>query len=62
MTLEQQARLTIDGQLVASGWVMQDMKQLNLRAGRGVAVREFPLTTTEADYPLLRGSEAGQGH
>lgn len=46
MTPEQQARLTIDAQLVASGWVVQDMKQPNLHAGRGVAVRDFPLLAT----------------
>jgi type I restriction enzyme R subunit len=31
----------------------QDMYNLNRFAGRGVAVREFPLDTGEADYLLF---------
>lgn len=37
---EQRARILIDAQLVAAGWVVQDKGQLNLFAGPGVAVRE----------------------
>ena len=44
-TPEAQARQNIDAQLSACGWVIQDRKELNLYAGRGVAVREFPLET-----------------
>ncbi len=58
MTPEQQARLTIDGQLAASGWVVQDYKRLNLRAGRGVAVREFPLLAGPTDYLLFVDGKA----
>lgn len=32
---------------------MQDLAKLNLTAARGVAIREFPLTTGEADYLLF---------
>ena len=53
MTPEEQARQRIDAQLAASGWVVQDYKRLNLYAAKGVAVREFPLTTGEADYLLF---------
>jgi len=58
VTPEQQARLTIDGQLAASGWVVQDMKQLNLHAGHGVAVREFPLLAGPTDYLLFFDGKA----
>ncbi len=50
---EDQARAEIDRRLVRAGWVLQDMKQFNPGAGRGVAVREFPTDTGPADYVLL---------
>ena len=53
MSPEEKARLAIDQKLVQSGWVIQDMKQLNLSAGLGVAVREFPTSTGEVDYALF---------
>ena len=53
MTPETKARLLIDGKLEAAGWVVQDMKQLNLGAGPGVAVREYPTDTGPADYILF---------
>jgi len=35
---------TIDAALVADGWgVQDDVFRVNLHAGRGVAIREFPL-------------------
>lgn len=37
---EQRARILIDAQLDAAGWVVQDKGQVNLFAGPGVAVRE----------------------
>jgi type I site-specific restriction endonuclease len=46
-------RADIDRQLANAGWVIQDRAQMNLYAGRGVAVREFPLQTGEADYLLF---------
>jgi type I restriction enzyme R subunit len=49
LTPEEKARLEIDGQLEAAGWIVQDYRKLNLGASLGVAVREFPLKTGEAD-------------
>jgi type I restriction enzyme R subunit len=51
---EQAARVRIDAALEAAGWRVQDLDQLNLGAGRGIAVREFPLAPEhgEADYLL----------
>jgi type I site-specific restriction endonuclease len=42
-TPEQKARREIDGKLIASGWLVQDRDDLDLTAGRGIAVREFPM-------------------
>lgn len=42
MSPEEQARLKIDDKLTQAGWVIQDMKLLNLGAAIGVAVREYP--------------------
>ena len=53
MTPEQKAREIIDRKLNQSGWIIQDMKQLNLFAGLGVAVREFPTSTGPVDYALF---------
>lgn len=50
---ENKAREKIDGLLRSAGWVIQDYVDLNLGAGRGVAVREFPLRSGEADYLLF---------
>lgn len=49
MTPEAKARLQIDDKLAAAGWAVQDMKQLNLGAAQGVAVREYPTDTEPAD-------------
>jgi type I restriction enzyme R subunit len=56
ITPEDRARENIDKLLTAAGWIVQDKKEANLTAGRGVAVREFPMKSGhgEADY-LLRG-------
>ena len=40
---EQLAREAIDRQLSKSGWVVQDLDEIQLSAARGVAVWEFPL-------------------
>lgn len=40
LAAEQRARVHIDRQLEAAGWVIQDKKALNLFAGPGIAVRE----------------------
>ena len=52
-TPEQQARQLIDVQLEAAGWVIQDRDEMNLGAGLGVAVREYPLATGPCDYLLI---------
>lgn len=57
-TPEELARINIDKQLTACGWVIQDMAELNRYAGLGVAVREFPLQTGEADYLLFVDGKA----
>ena len=58
MTPEAKARQLIDSKLDQAGWVIQDMKQLNLGAGLGVAVREYPTDTGPADYVLFLNREA----
>ena len=59
-TPEARARDLIDRQLQAAGWVLQHRDELNRMAGRGVAVREFPLPAGEADYLLfVDGKAAG---
>ncbi len=51
--LEQLARQQIEAQLVAAGWVVQDYRQFNPAAGRGIALREAPLKSGTCDYLLL---------
>jgi type I site-specific restriction endonuclease len=58
MTPEQKSRQHIDRQLEQAGWIVQDCAQMNISAGLGVAVREFPLTTGHADYMLYADSKA----
>ncbi len=53
VTPEAKARQKIDEKLVQAGWIIQDMRQLNLAAGVGVAVREFRTDTGPADYALF---------
>ncbi len=53
MTPEEQARVVIDEKLEQSGWIIQDMRQLNLTASIGIAVREFPTSTGPVDYALF---------
>ena len=57
---EDAARADIDGALVAAGWVVQDRDAINLDAGPGVAVREFPLRAGFgfADYLLYVHGQA----
>jgi len=47
---EASARENIDRQLMAAGWLIQDKKDLNLSASRGVAVREMQSFGGPADY------------
>ena len=53
MTPETKARQHIDQKLTQAGWLVQDMRLLNLAAGVGVAVREYPTDTGPADYVLF---------
>ncbi len=53
MQPEEKARIVIDRKLQEAGWLLQDMKTINLSAGIGVAVREFPTNTGEVDYALF---------
>ena len=65
-TPEELAPKNIDAQLTACGWIVQSRAEMNLYAGRGVAVREFPLDggsstspkgtmTLRVDYLLFMG-------
>jgi type I restriction enzyme R subunit len=50
---EQIARDQIDTALTLCGWKVQGKKEVNLRAGIGVAVREFQTDVGPADYVLF---------
>ena len=57
---EQIARDEIDGQLIASGWVIQNKSELNPAAALGVAAREYQTDVGPADYVLfVDGRAAG---
>lgn len=53
MTPEEKARCVIDDKLRQSGWVVQDLKRMNLSVSLGVAIREFPTSTGKVDYALF---------
>lgn len=57
---EQKARRLIDENLTAAGWVVQDREELELTAGRGIAVREFHMKSGfgSADYLLYLDRKA----
>lgn len=58
-TPEEEARELIDQQLAAAGWMVQDRDDADIDAGRGVAIREFPLQGgDEADYLLYADGKA----
>ncbi len=57
-TPEQEARRTIDAQLAAAGWAVQNLAQINLSAARGVAVREMQSQGGPADYVLFVDGKA----
>ena len=57
-TPEQEARRTIDAQLAAAGWAVQNLDQINLSASRGVAVREMRSSGGPADYILFVDGKA----
>lgn len=50
---EQIARDNIDRQLLACGWFIQGIKQINLQAGVGIAVKEYLTDVGPADYVLF---------
>ncbi len=52
---EDRARSWIDRQLFACGWLIQSKADINLGAGLGVAVREFPTASGPVDYGLFVG-------
>ncbi|MGB8168115.1 MAG: DEAD/DEAH box helicase family protein [Chthoniobacteraceae bacterium] len=55
---EEKARQKIDAMLTASGWVVQTKGQINLSAGRGVAICELSFNTGEPDYTLFVDGKA----
>lgn len=57
-TPEEQARELIDAKLAAAGWVVQPYRDMNLGAGPGLAVTEFPGAHGEADYLLYVDGKA----
>jgi type I restriction enzyme R subunit len=57
-TPEEQARELIDAKLTASGWIVQTYRHMNLAAGPGLAITEFPGAHGEADYLLYVDGKA----
>ncbi len=55
LAAEAKARVGIDRQLAAAGWIVEDRRDLNLYAGPGVAAREFTMAEGHgrADYLLF---------
>ena len=53
ITPEGQARQEIDKNLIKAGWIIQDKNKIDLSAGLGVAVREYPTDSGPADYILF---------
>ena len=60
LAAEARARVEIDRQLVACGWLVQNRAEMNLYAGPGVAVREFIMATGHgrSDYLLFVDGKA----
>lgn len=59
---EDTARVNIDRLLTDAGWIIQNRNSINIEAGRGIAIREFPLASGYgfADYLLyVDGYAAG---
>ena len=59
-TPEQRARREIDAGLMAAGWILQNRDELDITAGRGIAVREFTMKSGFgfADYVLYLDRKA----
>jgi type I restriction enzyme, R subunit len=58
MKPEESARQVIDNLLEQAGWAIQDRERFNLAARRGVAIREFSMSTGAADYLLFIDGDA----
>lgn len=59
MSAEQAARKTIDELLGKAGWHVCDVSDADLRASRGVAIREFPLAAPASANPGPGRADAG---
>jgi len=59
-TPEQKARREIDSDLASAGWIVQSRDELDLTAGRGIAIREFSMKPGfgSADYLLYLDRKA----
>jgi type I restriction enzyme R subunit len=55
---EEKAREIIDELLLNAGWQIQDFNSINLGSASGIAVRDVPLKTGEADYLLFLDRKA----
>lgn len=53
MKPEEKARLKIDEQLKEVGYIIQDKDEINLYAGKGVVVREYPTDSGPVDYAIF---------
>ncbi len=53
MSPEEKARQVIDTRLEQSGWILQDLRNINPMASIGVAVREYTTSTGPVDYALF---------
>ena len=58
MKPEEQARVLIDAQLSAAGWVIQSYKDADLFAADGVVLREVPTAEGPCDYMLFYKKKA----
>ena len=50
---EAEARKTIDKLLQSAGWSIQEYRKENFSESLGIAVKEFPPKTGDADYLLF---------
>ncbi len=50
---EQIARDHIDTMLIKAGWLVQSKNKIDLHAGKGIAIREYPTDIGIADYVLF---------
>jgi hypothetical protein len=52
---EQKARRETDADLKAAGWIVQNLEDLEVTAGRGIAVRILPLRPASSTLGLVGG-------